>query len=122
VDNDFHRAESANERLRAEGDPRNSLKPILQPPFVAIPMNRVILGTKGGPRTNDQGQVLRPDGSVITGLYCAGNAMANPFGTRSLGAGTTIGPGMTWGYICAQAMLRENRSLGRSLGAKGMDR
>ena len=122
ADKDFHRAESANERLRAEGDPRNSLKPILQPPFVAVPMNRVILGTKGGPRTNDQGQVLRPDGSVIAGLYCAGNAMANPFGTRSLGAGTTIGPGMTWGYICAQAMLRENRSLGRALGAKGMDR
>lgn len=111
-DTDFRRGESANERLRAGGDPRNSLKPILRPPFVAIPMNRVILGTKGGPRTNDQGQVLRPDGSVIAGLYCAGNAMANPFGTRSLGAGTTIGPGMTWGYICAQTMLRDNRSLG----------
>jgi 3-oxosteroid 1-dehydrogenase len=110
ADPDFRRGGTPNELLRSAGDPRTTLKPIGRPPFLAIPMNRVILGTKGGPRTNDQGQVLRPDGSVIAGLYCAGNAMANPFGTRSLGAGTTIGPGMTWGYICAQAMLRDNRS------------
>ncbi|MBT5413279.1 MAG: FAD-binding protein, partial [Rhodospirillaceae bacterium] len=112
ADKDFRRGESLFERARSGGDPRTSLKPILRPPFVAVPMNRVILGTKGGARTNDQGQVLRPDGSVIAGLYCAGNTMANPFGTRNLGSGTTIGPGMTWGYICAHAMLRDNRQLG----------
>jgi 3-oxosteroid 1-dehydrogenase len=72
-------------------------------------MNRSILGTKGGARTNEYGQVLREDGSIIAGLYAAGLAMANPLGTRSVGAGTTIGPNMTWGYICAETMLRQNR-------------
>jgi 3-oxosteroid 1-dehydrogenase len=52
---------------------------------------------------------LRQDGSVIPGLYAAGLTMANPIGTRALGAGTTLGPNLTWGFICAEALLRENR-------------
>ena len=78
-------------------------------PYFAVPVNRSILVTKGGPRTNEHGQVLREDGSVIGGLYCAGVAMANPIGTRNVGAGTTLGPCMTWGYICAQDLLKSNR-------------
>jgi 3-oxosteroid 1-dehydrogenase len=85
------------------------LSPIQKAPYVAMPFNRCILTTKGGLRTNEHAQVLREDGSVITGLYCAGAAMANPIGTRAISAGTTIGPNMTWGYICAQNVLRTNR-------------
>lgn len=106
-DKDFQRGENHWERFRGgwrDGERNPTLKPLAKGPFFAIPMNRCILGTKGGPRTNERGQVLRPDGSVIIGLYCAGNAMANPIGTRSVGAGTTIGPHMTWGYVCAQSM------------------
>ena len=73
-----------------------------------MPVNRSILGTKGGPKTDAEGRVLSTTGAVIGGLYAAGNAMANPIGTRSLGAGTTIGPHMTMGYICAQSMLAAN--------------
>jgi 3-oxosteroid 1-dehydrogenase len=72
-------------------------------------LNRSILGTKGGARTNDRGQVLRQDGGVIAGLYAAGLAMANPIGTRAVGAGTTLGPNLTWGFICAETMLQQNR-------------
>ncbi len=111
-DEDFHRGESAWERSKAKPrtDGRNpTLGPIEQPPFVAIPLNRSLLGTKGGARTNPDGQVLREDGSLIGGLYCAGNVMANPIGTRAVGAGTTIGPCMTWGYICGNSLLRANR-------------
>ena len=71
--------------------------------------NRSLLGTKGGVRTNSKGQALRPDGSVIPGLYAAGLAMANPIGTRALGAGTTLGPNLTWGFICAESLLGDNR-------------
>ncbi|MGH7108686.1 MAG: FAD-binding protein, partial [Acetobacteraceae bacterium] len=119
-DEDFQRGESAWERGKAKraSDGRNpTLGPITEPPFLAIPLNRSLLGTKGGARTNPSGQVLRTDGSLIGGLYCAGNAMANPIGTRALGAGTTIGPCMTWGYICGNALLKANRggaSPGRS--------
>jgi 3-oxosteroid 1-dehydrogenase len=34
--------------------------------------------------------------------------MANPIGSKAIGAGTTIGPCLTWGYICGQNLLREN--------------
>jgi len=94
------------------GDLRQRPNPVLgtieQPPFHAVPFYASYLGTKGGPRTNERGQVLRPDGSRIAGLYAAGNAMANPFGSKAVGAGTTLGPCLTWGYICGQNLLREN--------------
>ncbi|MFT4150668.1 MAG: FAD-dependent oxidoreductase [Paracoccaceae bacterium] len=107
-DSDFHRGESGWEDYKAHG-PENRLKPIDRAPYIGMSLNRSILGTKGGARTNAGGQVLRPDGSVIAGLYAAGLAMANPFGTRAMGAGTTIGPNMTWGYVAAETMLKQNR-------------
>jgi len=111
-DEDFHRGETRWEKFYT-GDParpdRNgALGTIERPPFYAAPYHRAILVTKGGPRTNERGQVLRKDGSIIAGLYCAGVAMANPIGSKAVGAGTTIGPCLTWGYICANNLLREN--------------
>ena len=88
---------------------RAGLQPITRPPFLAMPFNRSILGTKGGARTNEHGEVLRPDGSVVPGLFAAGGAMASPIGTRNVGTGTTIGPFMTWGYICGRRLARRNR-------------
>ncbi|MBY5825872.1 FAD-dependent oxidoreductase [Rhizobium leguminosarum] len=86
------------------------MKEINRPPFVAYRFRPSLLGTKGGVRTNELGQALRSDGSVIAGLYCAGNVMAGPVGARAPSqVGTTIGPYMTWGYICAQSILRDNR-------------
>lgn len=103
-DADFGPGEGrANEKARAR------LMPIDQAPYIGMSFNRSILGTKGGARTNEKAQVLRPDGSVIAGLYAAGLAMANPIGTRAVGAGTTLGPNMTWGYIAAQAILCQNQ-------------
>jgi 3-oxosteroid 1-dehydrogenase len=107
-DEDFHRGESAWEGFKL-GEAGRALGSIEHPPFIAAPLNRSILGTKGGARTNARGQVLRPDGSVITGLYAAGLAMANPIGTRALGAGTTLGPNLTFGFICGETLLKENR-------------
>lgn len=112
-DDDFRRGETEWERFYT-GDPgrpngNGALGTIEEPPFYAAPYHRAILGTKGGPRTDERGQVLRPDGSRIAGLYCAGIAMANPIGTKAVGAGTTIGPCLTWGYICGRNAARENR-------------
>ena len=91
------------------GDPRHvpnsCLGSIDKAPFYAFPFPPSFLGTKGGPRTDEFGRVLRVDGSLIEGLYCAGNAMANPFGSKAVGAGTTLGPCLTWGYICARSAL-----------------
>jgi 3-oxosteroid 1-dehydrogenase len=106
-DLDFRRGESVWEQFKAGGS-RAALAPVERAPFFATPFNRSILGTKGGARTNASGQVLRPDGSAIPGLYAAGLAMANPIGTRAIGPGTTIGPNLTWGFICGESLLKES--------------
>ncbi len=103
-DEDFRRGESAWERYKA-GHGGSVFGKIERPPFYAMSINRSTVATKGGARTNDKAQALRADDSVIDGLFCAGNVMANPIGTRAVGAGTTLGPCMTWGFVAAETVL-----------------
>lgn len=100
-DDEFHRGESTYERwLGDPSSPHPNLGPIEQGPFYALPIHVASSGTKGGPRTNERGEVLNVRGGVIEGLYAAGNAMAGISGPGYFGGGGTIGLGMTWGYIC----------------------
>jgi 3-oxosteroid 1-dehydrogenase len=105
-DADFGRGDSAYDRYY--GDPRCRPNPNLalldSPPFYAIKIVPGDLGTKGGLRTDERARVLRADGSPIPGLYAAGNASAAVMGRSYAGAGATIGPAMTFGYIAALDM------------------
>jgi 3-oxosteroid 1-dehydrogenase len=102
-DEDFRRGDSAYDRYY--GDPRcrpnPNLAPLASAPFYAAKIVPGDLGTKGGLRTDERARVLREDGSVIGGLYAAGNASASVMGHSYAGAGATIGPAMTFGYIAA---------------------
>lgn len=102
VDADFSRGASVWDRNRG-GDPAHKPNPTLgsieTPPFYAMPFKASFLGTKGGPRTNEKAEVLDERDEPIAGLYAAGNVMANSFGSKGVGAGTTLGPCLTWGYI-----------------------
>ncbi len=104
VDEDFGRGKTQDHQ-KADKRKRAGMEPIVRPPFIAIRFDRSFMSTKGGAETDHRGRVLRPDGSVIEGLYAAGSAMANPIGTRGVGAGTTLGPFMSWGYVCAEDMI-----------------
>jgi 3-oxosteroid 1-dehydrogenase len=107
-DEDFGRGDSAYDRYY--GDPRcrpnPNLGPLNQPPFYAVKIVPGDLGTKGGLRTDERARVLRQDGSIIPGLYAAGNASAAVMGHSYAGAAATIGPAMTFGYIAALDMAR----------------
>jgi 3-oxosteroid 1-dehydrogenase len=102
-DEEFGRGESAYDRYY--GDPRcrpnPNLAPLTRPPFYAVKIVPGDLGTKGGLRTDERARVLREDGTPIPGLYAAGNASASVMGHSYAGAGATIGPAMTFGYIAA---------------------
>ena len=103
TDEDFRRGDSAYDRYY--GDPRRrpnpNLAPLNRPPFYAARIVPGDLGTKGGLVTDERARVLRGDGSPIPGLYAAGNASAAVMGHSYAGAGATIGPAMTFGYIAA---------------------
>ena len=106
VDSDYHRGDSAYDRYY--GDPRNrpnpNLAPLRRAPFYAIKIVPGDLGTKGGLRTDTAARVLREDGSVIDGLYAAGNASAPVMGRTYAGPGATLGPAMVFGYLAALDM------------------
>jgi 3-oxosteroid 1-dehydrogenase len=109
VDADYHRGESAYDRYY--GDPTNKPNPnlgeISHPPYYAAKMVPGDLGTKGGIRTDVHGRALRDDGSVIEGLYAAGNVSAPVMGHTYPGPGGTIGPAMTFGYLAALHIVGE---------------
>jgi len=104
ADADFGRGDSGYDRYY--GDPTVKPNPCLntidQAPFYAITMVPGDLGTKGGLVTDASARVLRADGSVIEGLYAAGNVSSTVMGHTYAGPGATIGPALTFGYLAAQ--------------------
>ncbi|MFJ7047693.1 3-oxosteroid 1-dehydrogenase [Streptomyces sp. NPDC101112] len=102
-DTDFGRGDSAYDHYYTDPSvqPNSCLAPLWLPPFYALRIVPGDLGTKGGLLTDARARVLRPDGSVIRGLYAAGNASAAVMGRSYAGAGSTIGPAMTFGYVAA---------------------
>lgn len=109
-DPDFHRGQAAYDKMY--GDPRQSPNPCLRPidngPFYAMPIYPGDIGTNGGLVTNAKAQVIATDGGVIPGLYAIGNNAASAMGESYPGAGVTIGPALTFGYIAARDMTGAN--------------
>lgn len=89
--------------------PNPCLGVIDKPPFYAATIVLSDLGTKGGLTTDDHARVLRPDGSVIPGLYASGNTMAPMSGRIYPGAGGPVGSSMAFSYIAALDMAGERQ-------------
>jgi 3-oxosteroid 1-dehydrogenase len=102
-DLDFGRGNSAYDHYYTDPAvfPNSCLAPLWLPPYYAFKIVPGDLGTKGGMVTDVNARVLTPSGAVIPGLYAAGNSSAAVMGHSYAGAGSTIGPAMTFGYIAA---------------------
>ncbi|KAJ7756455.1 FAD binding domain-containing protein [Mycena maculata] len=103
VDEDFGRGSSSYDKFFADPKhrPNGNLGPVSRPPFYAARVYPGDLGTKGGVLTDEHARALRDDGNVISGLYAVGNSSASVMGKEYLGAGSTLGPGLTFAYIAA---------------------
>ena len=104
-DDDFHRGERAYDQFL--GDPRKdrqfkTLGRIDKPPFYAVDVVPGDVSTYGGVVTDVNSRVLRGDGAPIEGLYATGVSTASPMGRVYPGAGASVGPSMTFGWIAAK--------------------
>ncbi|GEO84807.1 MULTISPECIES: FAD-dependent oxidoreductase [Alphaproteobacteria] len=100
-DDAFHRGETAFNRYLADADhkPNPTVAPVEQGPFYAVRMEMGDLGTFDGLKTTVPGEVIDRQGAVIPGLFSVGNDRASIMGGNYPGAGITLGPAMTFGWI-----------------------
>jgi 3-oxosteroid 1-dehydrogenase len=89
--------------------PNPNLAPIAEGPFYAMQVMSGAFGTSGGVRTDDLGRALTAEDAVITGLFAVGNVSSHPCAAGYPGAGATLGPAMTMGYIAAKTIVRNAR-------------
>jgi 3-oxosteroid 1-dehydrogenase len=104
-DDDFHRGERQYDRwlgdLLRTGKAMN-LGRIDQAPFYAVDVVPGDVSTSGGVVTDLNSRVLRSDSTPIEGLYACGVSTASPMGRVYPGAGASVGPSMTFGWIAAK--------------------
>lgn len=110
-DDDFNRGDSVYDNYYGDPTlPNPNLYPLTTPPYLAFQIILGDLGTSGGLRTDEHARVLRSDDTVIDGLYAVGNTSVAVMGRSYAGAGATIGPAMTFGYIAARHLAGRPRN------------
>jgi 3-oxosteroid 1-dehydrogenase len=103
-DEDFGRGDSAYDRFLGDytHKPNDALGTVEEGPFYAVEIVPGDVGTYGGVVCDSNARVMKPDGSVIEGLYATGTTTAGVMGRAYPGAGCSIGPSFTWGFVAAK--------------------
>lgn len=115
-DLDFDRGGNVFDRYYGDNavSPNPNLAPIARGPFYAMQLFPGEIGTKGGLLTDCDARVLDEAGQAIDGLYCIGNNSASVMGPAYPGAGSTLGPAMTFGYRAVAHLAGKPIALGRT--------
>ncbi len=103
-DPQFGRGDAAYDRYYGDPkvQPNPNLAPLLQAPYYAFPIYSGDIGTNGGLVIDEQARVLDSGGQPIAGLYATGNCTASVMGGAYPGAGSTLGPAMTFGWLAGR--------------------
>jgi succinate dehydrogenase/fumarate reductase flavoprotein subunit len=112
-DRQFGRGSTTFNRYLA--DPQQQPNPCVAPlgegPYFAVKVVMGDLGTFDGIRTSVVGEVLDGERRAISGLYAVGNDRASIMGGNYPGAGITLGPIMTFGYITGRHLAGVEQGL-----------
>ena len=104
LDPEFHRGEDVYSA--AMGDPAHRPNPAVGPlrtaPFYGLEIRCGELSSINGLETDTTARVIGPDGAPIDGLYAVGIDANSLFRGTYPGAGASLGPGMTFGYVAAR--------------------
>jgi succinate dehydrogenase/fumarate reductase flavoprotein subunit len=100
-DPEFGRGRTAFNRYLADPthQPNACIAPLKTGPFYAVKLVMGDLGSFDGLQTDTVGRVLDARQQPIPGLYAVGSDRANMMGGSYPGAGITLGPIMTFGYV-----------------------
>ena len=112
ADPQFRKGEAPVDRFNGDAGhrPNPCLGPLLQPPFVALPIHAADAASSAGLATDRDGRVLRGDGSVMHGLYACGNDAASVMGGTYPGPGATLGPALVFGWRLARHAAHHART------------
>jgi len=104
IDEDFDRGRTIYDRYQGEDncEPNPCLAPLEKAPYYAVKVYSSEIGTFAGLKTDVHARVLDQSGGVIAGLYAVGNDQASVFAGAYPGAGSTLGPAMTFGYVAGR--------------------
>ena len=109
-DEEFNKGGNSYDRYYGDASvtPNPCLGPLAKGPFYAFQIFPGDIGTKGGVDVDVNAQALDKTGKPIAGLYATGNTASSVMGRTYPGAGSTIGPAMTFGYVAAKHMMGAN--------------
>jgi succinate dehydrogenase/fumarate reductase flavoprotein subunit len=109
-DSAFNRGATSYQRLLGDENfaPNPCVGEISVAPFYAVKIIPGDIATYHGLVTDERTRVLDVGRKPIPGLFAVGNDAASIFGGSYPGAGATLGPAMTFGYICGKNFA-ENR-------------
>jgi succinate dehydrogenase/fumarate reductase flavoprotein subunit len=113
VDTKFSKGSTAYNRYQGDSlvKPNPCMAPILTGPFYAIKVVVGEIGTFAGLATDESCQVLSKDRQPVKGLYAVGNDAASIMGGNYPGAGITLGPALTFGYVVGQTLAKKKGEL-----------
>ncbi|WP_416138853.1 FAD-dependent oxidoreductase [Halomonas sp. HK25] len=117
-DEEFDRGGNVFDRYYGDTNvtPNPCLAPLAKPPYYAMRLDAGDIGTKGGLKTDGSARVLNEAGDTIPGLYAIGNCSAAVMGPSYPGAGSTLGPAMTFGYAAALDLVKQQRKVSAGAG------
>nr|WP_240990369.1 FAD-dependent oxidoreductase [Cupriavidus taiwanensis] len=101
ADPEFGKGSTAYNRFQGDPDhkPNPCLEPIAKGPFYAVKILASDIGTFAGIKTDGYARVKAADGGIIPNLYAVGADNASVMSGTYSGAGTNLGPALTFGYI-----------------------
>ncbi len=109
-DTKFDKGSTAYNRYQGDAlvTPNPCMAPIEHGPFYAIKLVIGDIGTFAGLATDAQCRVLTQDRRIVEGLYAVGNDAASVMGGNYPGAGITLGPCLTFGYVAGMELARSS--------------
>lgn len=105
-DPEFGKGSTAYNRFQGDAlnQPNPCVRPLETPPYYAIRIVIGDIGTFAGLATDARGRVLDANRRPIPNLYAVGNDAQSIMGGNYPGAGITLGPALTFGYLTGMAL------------------